>query len=187
VEEHFSGAQVSDAHVLGQVVNFLFWQVAEKWNLAQEFWGHAGFFLREGLVEALNFEQVAVGVFEKAMVNAKFGVVRRGLGKFDPPGLQARVPAIYILADEGQDEAWGRGGFEVLTKAEVSIAADPVDAAKALVADEFKPEDLFVKAGCIGQVCGAQKGDALLKGGCHGLILSWATHLLVSLFRLKFV
>jgi len=36
----------------------------------------------DGLVEALNFKQITVRIFEKTMVNAEFGIVRGHLTKF---------------------------------------------------------------------------------------------------------
>jgi hypothetical protein len=110
--------------------------------------------LVERLVKSLDFEQVAVWVFEKAVINAEFRVVGWRFGKFDAFLAQSFVPAVYILANQGQDDPLRRGGFEVLAKTDKAILAGAVNAANALIADKFQAEQVLVKMGSHLQVSG---------------------------------
>jgi hypothetical protein len=93
--------------------------------------------LVERLVKSLDFEQVAVWVFEETVINTKFRVVGWRFRKFDAFLAQILVPVVYILANQGQDDSLRRGGFEMLAKADKPIATGAVDAANALIADKF--------------------------------------------------
>lgn len=119
-------------------------------------------------IESLDFEQVAVRVFEEEMVNPVFGVMGGRFDDFDLPA-QARVPAVHILRDQGGDYPMRTGRFEVGAKAQAAIRADFVDTANALVARQRQGQDALVEISSRCQVGGMQEGDKLLEGWIHRL------------------
>lgn len=125
--------------------------------------------LHDRHIESLDFEQVAVRVFEKGVINGVFGIVSGRFQDFHAPRFQPFMPTIHIIRDQGGDYALWADRFEVGAKAQVAIRADYVDATDALVARQRQGQDALVEISGRCQVGGMQEGDKLLEGWIHRL------------------
>lgn len=129
--------------------------------------------LSQSLIKALNFKRVTIRVFEKEVIYLIFSVVSWRFRNFYTLFQQAFMPAIYVIADEGQDNAFFVWHFKVCTESEIAICAGFVDTANALISHERELENFFVKLSDGFQVAGVKEGDCLVekhevkKGAIH--------------------
>lgn len=117
-----------------------------------------------GIKKLLDFDFVAVRVFEEAVVDVIGGVVGGWLENGDAFLFETLELLIDLGGDEGEDAGLGLGDDgAVLAEADEGTGVDLEDVTGALIEDKGKTEGVLIEVAGGGEIGGVVEGDELME------------------------